>query len=66
MLTSESPVGLMRNMGNHQNLIGCPRTRSKALTEETSDLMEQTKAPHCLQASKPPSGIDETVLEVGP
>lgn len=35
-------------------------------TEETRDLRGQIKIPHCLQASEPPSGIDETTLEVAP
>ena len=40
-------------------------TQLSVLTEETRDLREQIKAPHCLQASEPPSGIDETMLGVG-
>ena len=37
--------------------------RTNALTEETRDCREQIKAPHCLQASEPPSGIDETMAK---
>ena len=38
--------------------------RIGVLTEETRDLREQIEVPHCLQASEPPSGICEYVLEV--
>ena len=34
------------------------------LTEETRDLREQIEVPHCLQASEPPSGNFENMLEV--
>lgn len=64
-LTSESPVGLCVICEEEASEIDrvCTRRKLSALTEETRDLREQTKALHCLQASEPPSGVDETMLE---
>lgn len=48
-------------------MIGCAHNAIvSALTEETRDWGEQINALHCLQASEPLSGVDETMLEVAP
>ena len=64
ILTSKTPIGLWyaKKKKNSQKLIGCTKRIDK-LTEETRDLREHIEAPHCLQASEPPSGIDETTPE---